>query len=298
MDKWNIPNFNFKALPKNQIRDAWKRYRKNFEYVQLANREANKVRLKHIFLALAGPEVQEVYESIPGADVEPAPGVDPFEVALNKLDEFFAAKYHDAFERNVFWTLKQDPEEPLEKFLLRVMDAAKSCNFGATEQESREVGIVDKMILFSPPELKEKLLSEERLTVESLTKIITSYGSLKYQVSQFSSAGLGPRDVSRPGSSQEVNKVQSSWGPTNECYRCGHTGHNGNDECCPAKGQPCSKCGKTGHFAKKCKTPPASRPTSRPMKRKPEGSQDWKSSKMRLVRSVIRNVIFQYLMFS
>lgn len=288
MDKWNIPNFNFKALPKNQIRDAWKRYRKNFEYVQLANREANRVRLKHIFLALAGPEVQEVFESIPGADVEPGAVVDPLEVTLNKLDEFFATKYHDAFERNVFWTLRQETDEPLEKFLLRVMDTAKRCNFGATAQESREIGIIDKMILFSPPELKEKLLSEQRLTVESLTKIIQSYGSLKYQVSQFSSAGHDSRDVPRPGTSQDVNEIQFSRPPTGECYRCGFTGHYGSDEKCPAKKQKCSKCGKIGHFAKRCKTKMSN--TSRSMKRKAESSQEWKGSKSRVVRNVIRNL--------
>lgn len=274
MDKWNIPQFNFKALPKSQIRDAWKRYRKNFEYVQLANREANRVRLKHIFLALAGPEVQVVYESIPGADVEPAAGIDPFQTALTKLDEFFAAKYHDAFERNVFWTLKRESDEQLEKFLFRVMEIAKSCNFGATTQESREIGIIDKMILFSPPELKEKLLAEERLTLESLTKIVQSYGSLKYQVSQFSAAGLHTRDVPRPETSQEVNKIQSRT-PVGECYRCGRTGHYGYDANCPAKNQTCNKCGKKGHFAKRCKTPTS----TRQFKRKAEFSNEGRSSK-------------------
>lgn len=278
MDKWNIPQFNFKALPKSQIRDAWKRYRKNFEYVQLANREANRVRLKHIFLALAGPEVQEVYESIPGADVEPAAGIDPFQTALTKLDEFFAAKYHDAFERNVFWTLKRESDEQLEKFLFRVMETAKSCNFGATTQESREIGIIDKMILFSPPELKEKLLAEERLTLESLTKIVQSYGSLKYQVSQFSAAGLHTRDVPRPETSQEVNKIQSRT-PVGECYRCGRTGHYGYDANCPAKNQTCNKCGKKGHFAKRCKTPTS----TRQFKRKAEFSNEGRSSKMIII---------------
>lgn len=107
MDKWNITPFNFKTLPKNQLRDAWKRYRRNFEYMQLANQEKNKTRLRNIFLALAGPDVQEVFESIPGANVEAREGVDPCEVALNKLEEYFAAKYHDIFERNLFWTLNR-----------------------------------------------------------------------------------------------------------------------------------------------------------------------------------------------
>ena len=286
MDKWNMTPFNFKALPKNQLRDAWKRYRRNFEYLQLANQEKNKTRLRHIFLALAGPDVQEVFESLPDADVEAREGVDPCETALNKLEEYFAAKYHDVFERNLFWTLKPEDEEPLEKFLLRVMDAAKKCNFGASAQESHEIGIIDKMILQSPPDLREKLLAQEKLTLEGLTRIINAHGSLKHQVSQFASGGRGS------GSQQMdptpvINRVDQRE-PTLICFRCGKSGHSGHDPHCPARNTTCYKCNKQGHFSTKCRTPmiPKQRYAT---KRKSEDNrppQQWKKPRYNSVRAL------------
>lgn len=286
MDKWNINPFNFKSLPKNQLRDEWKRYRRNFEYQQLANQEKNKTRLKHIFLALAGPDVQEVFESIPGANVEARDGVDPCEVALNKLEEYFAAKYHDVFERNLFWTLKPEEEEPLEKFMFRVMEAAKKCNFGATAQESQEIGIIDKMILLSPPELREKLLAEKKLTLNDLTRIVNAYGSLKRQVSQFASGGHGVGSQNAIGS-PVINRVEQPKPPVT-CFRCGKSGHTGHDPRCPARNHTCYKCNKPGHFSFKCQTPVISKPRYATKRQgdDPGPSQQWKKPRFNPVRAL------------
>ncbi|XP_039449509.1 uncharacterized protein LOC120428543 [Culex pipiens pallens] len=286
MDKWNITPFNFKTLPKNQLRDAWKRYRRNFEYMQLANQEKNKTRLRNIFLALAGPDVQEVFESIPGANVEAREGVDPCEVALNKLEEYFAAKYHDVFERNLFWTLKPEEEEPLEKFLLRVMDSAKKCNFGASAQESLEIGIIDKMILQSPPDLREKLLAQEKLTLEGLTRIVNAHGSLKHQIRQFASGGR-ESGSQRVDVNPVINRVEQREPPV-ICFRCGKPGHTGHDTRCPARNQTCYKCNKPGHFSTKCQTPMISKPRYAP-KRKSEDNrqpQHWKKPRFNSVRAI------------
>lgn len=58
MDKWDLAPFKFKLLPPNEVRDEWQRYKRNFEYMALANNLNNKTRLKNIFLARAGPDVQ------------------------------------------------------------------------------------------------------------------------------------------------------------------------------------------------------------------------------------------------
>lgn len=49
----------------------------------------------------------EVFASLPGADLEEdkAKNIDPFKVAIEKLDEYFSPKQHEAFERNSFWNL-------------------------------------------------------------------------------------------------------------------------------------------------------------------------------------------------
>lgn len=253
MDKWNIQPFNFKALPVTQVRDAWIKYKRNFKYIALANEEESQTKLQYIFLAKAGPDVQEVFASLQGIDVENEKDNEaPFDDVIAKLDEYFAPRQHETFERHNFWTLKQNPDESLEKFLLRVTDQASRCNFGKTKEESAEISVIDKIILLAPSDLKERLLEKEKLSLNELTKMVNSYSSVKFQASQ-----MQPQDQQLPLNA--INKTRSQnnrYTPksTSECSRCGWRGHTANDQKCPAKNKVCDRCGKTGHFAKRCKT--------------------------------------------
>ena len=47
-------------------------------------------------------------------------GIDPYAVAIEKLDEYFAPQRHEAHERFLFWDMKPEPEESIDKFLFRV----------------------------------------------------------------------------------------------------------------------------------------------------------------------------------
>lgn len=203
MDKFNIQPFNFKSLPSSRVRDEWLKFKRNFEYIALANEEKNQTKLKYIFLAKAGPDVQEVFSSLPEADVEEDVdnGIKPFDVALSKLDEYFAPQQHETFERYMFWTLKPNEGESLEKFLLRAMEQASKCNFGSTKEESNQISVIDKLILLAPSELKEQLLQKENLTLSDLTKMINSYSSVKYQATQMTYTGT-------VGTASSVNKLQ------------------------------------------------------------------------------------------
>ncbi|GBP83303.1 hypothetical protein EVAR_57565_1 [Eumeta japonica] len=47
-----------------------------------------------------GLDLQEVFYNIPGANIEPSEGVDVFEVAISKLDSYFAPKQSRVYERH------------------------------------------------------------------------------------------------------------------------------------------------------------------------------------------------------
>ncbi|XP_062702035.1 uncharacterized protein K02A2.6-like isoform X1 [Aedes albopictus] len=279
MDKWDIPQFKFRSLPNNVIRDEWQKYKRNFGYIAAANGEKDKTRLKNIFLARAGPDVQDVFSSLPGADVEEDEhnAIDPYKTAIEKLDEYFSPKHHAAFERNSYWTLKPMDDESMEKFLWRSLEVARKCDFGSTSEESRNIAVIDKVILFAPSELKEKLLQKETLTLDEVARMVSSYEAVKYQSSQM----RGAPNTDRPstywgGSSSEVCKIQGpSKNPTGECFRCGRKNHYGNDPKCPARNQKCNKCSKIGHFAKRCRT------TLFSQKRKADNPVEWKGKKPR-----------------
>ncbi|XP_055636385.1 uncharacterized protein LOC129775556 [Toxorhynchites rutilus septentrionalis] len=248
MDKFDIPSFKFKLLPPSEVRDEWLRYKRHFEYLALANGVTNKTRLKNIFLARAGPDVQDVFSSIPGADVEERMGIDPFKVAIDKFDECFCPKQHEAYKRFQFWSLKVQEKEALDKFLLRAMEMASKCNFGSNKQEAQEICVVDKVILMSPPDLREKFLQREKLTLDDVAKIVNSHESIRYQATQMSTVN----DPQRAGSSY-INRIQQTMKKV-ECIRCGRAGHFGSDFSCPARNKSCDKCGKLGHFANSCRS--------------------------------------------
>ncbi|XP_038117212.1 uncharacterized protein LOC119769303 [Culex quinquefasciatus] len=257
MEKWEIPQFKFRSIPNSIIRDEWVKYKRNFQYIAAANEEKNATRLKNVFLAKAGPDVQEVFASLPGADVEEdkAKNIDPFKVAIEKLDEYFSPKQHEAFERNTFWNLKPQDEETMEKFLWRTLEVAQKCNFGTTLEESRSIAVIDKVILYAPVELKQQLLQKEKLTLDDVTRVVSSYESVKKQsMLMEGKSGSTPAYSEHGGGggqkSELFNVQSSSRGPptTGECYRCGHKDHYGNDPRCPARSVQCTRCKRYGHF--------------------------------------------------
>ncbi|XP_058448838.1 uncharacterized protein LOC131428816 [Malaya genurostris] len=235
MDKWNIGPFNFKTLPPTQIREEWLKYKRNFQYIALANEEEDQTKLKYIFLAKAGPDVQEVFSSLPSADVieDTEKTIKPFEVAIQHFDKYFAPRHHETFERHIFWTLKPSTDESLEKFLLRATEQARKCNFGTSKDTSIEISVIDKLILLAPSDLKEQLLQKEKLTLDELGKMVNAYSSVKYQASQMTSSipgsNLNALDVAGKVIMQVIQNAQ-------------------------LKNKVCDKCGKTGHFAKRCRS--------------------------------------------
>lgn len=260
MEKWEIQPFKFKALPRNIVRNEWIKYKRNFEYIIAASGETDKTRIKNLFLARAGPDLQEVFASIPGADVaeDKEEGVDPYAVAMQKLDAYFSPKQHETFERNVFWTLKPNPEETLEKFMLRCQDLANKCNFGSTAMESKAISVIDKIILFAPSDLKEQLLHRDSLEIDEVAKIVGSYESVKHQarLMNFGPSGL-VEPVDMATAANNINKIRNI--SIKECMRCGKRDHFANDQNCPARGKECIKCRRIGHFAARCRTPATKR---------------------------------------
>lgn len=264
MENWNINPFKFNHLPDTQIRKEWLRWKRNFEVIIAASEEKNATKLKNILLAKGGLELQDLFYSIDGADVEEdaEKEIDPFKTAIGKLDEHFTPKQHDSYERSEFCKMvpaitSDGTREPLTKFLMRCNEQAKKCDFGKTEAESRELRVIDKIIYHAPVELREKLLHEETLTLAQVSRMVNSFESIKQQVQAIAGNGIGEAPVSQPSDQDKVNRIFGSGKPTSgACYRCGQKTHYGNDQQCPARNKQCEKCRKFGHFARVCRSMP------------------------------------------
>lgn len=197
MEGWNIHPFKFNHLPETLTRKEWMRWKRNFEVIVAASEEKNATKLKNILLAKGGLELQDLFYSIDGADVveDKEKGINPYKTAIDKLDQHFSPKQHDSFERNEFCKLSpavhDGASETLSKFLMRCSEQAKLCDFGKTSAESRELRIIDKVIYYAPTELREKLLHEEKLTLEQLTRMVNSFESVKLQARAIVGTGSG-----------------------------------------------------------------------------------------------------------
>lgn len=213
-----------------------------------------------------------MYESIPGADKSEDENINSFNWMINKLDAYFAPKRHDTLERYSFWSMTPNADEPLDKFLLRAQVISSRCNFGDTEENSREIALVDKIISLAPRDLRKQILEKPNITLTHLTHIINSHYSVQNQSKELgvlganASASGSSFNLSRGESDISVNRIYSTAKrnsreqprnsreqPRNiECHRCGSRRHLANDPNCPAQGIRCHECQGIGHFAKKC----------------------------------------------
>lgn len=248
----NLPAFMCSGMRSSELRMKWLQWKRGFTHVAISEKINDPKEKKSKLLALGGFDLQDIFYSLPGADIEGDDKSDPFEVAIKKLDEYFMPKQHATFERHIFWTLKPDEGECLSKFSLRAQQQANKCNFGKTEKEIREICVIDKMILLAQPELREKLLKKQ-MTLDEVNKIVNAHQSIKYQVE-----AIGDQCMDSNSALSSINNLRNqnmrSDKTFSECTRCGRKGHYATDMRCPAKNLSCQKCNKIGHFAVKCRT--------------------------------------------
>lgn len=247
---YNLPQFRYSHLPAAEVRGAWISWIRWFENVMRATNISDGHSRKAQMLAMGGIELQSVFYGIPGADVDGLEGSDPYSTAKDKLSEHFAPKQHDSFERFQFWTMKPEMDEPIEKFLLRVQQKAEKCAFGKSEQECRQIAIIDKIIQNASDELRRKLLEKDNLTLDSCSRIVNAYQSVTYQADQMKPSFNHPAETNRVF----VRKPAGSWLPAykDRCFRCGRYKHI-TAEKCPAIDRKCHRCNNVGHFQSMCK---------------------------------------------
>lgn len=230
----------------------WERWKRAlFIYLEASNIDKD-IKKRASLLHFGGLDLQEVFYNIPGANVEPTEGEDVFEIAISKLDAYFAPKQSKVYERHTFRLLKQEPDEKFEKFVVRLRKQADKCQF-ADRDENIIDQITEKCFL---PELRKKILRiGDEITLE---RVITEANTLEVvnkQLEEF-------KNPLKSNENQEVNRMDSKFkrdfDKSNNfrhgCGRCGNPRHAGNDEKCPARDKECLKCGLKGHFRQYCRT--------------------------------------------
>lgn len=230
--------FTCNNVPMSERRMKWLTWKRGFDICLRAAKLVDASEKKDQLLAHGGFELQEVFYGIPGADVIQARNVYPYDVAITKLNEYFAPQRHEAHERYLFWNMKPEPEETLGNFVMRAQMHVQKCNFGKSAIESSSIAVVDKMLQFVP-------LQERELSVQEVIRQVNAYETTKLASEQISGkASVQPMAQQALKPSENLQRIGTV------CKYCG--GSHRTDQQCPAWNKTCSGCGKRGHFRRVC----------------------------------------------
>ncbi|XP_050678468.1 uncharacterized protein LOC126974842 [Leptidea sinapis] len=227
----------------------WERWKRSL-YIYLETADINTSSKKRAsLLHWGGQELQEILFNLPGGYVQAIDDgdIDVFEVAIKKLDEYFAPRQNKRYERHLFRQIKQDENEKFEKYLVRLRQQALKCQFTDIDDS-----LIDQIIeKCSSEELRKKVLrAGEKIT---LSEVINEANTLEVVERQ-----LG--DFSQKGKDQTIHKIDTQAtektfinNRKKTCFRCGSWNHLAFDAKCPAKGKICIKCKKVGHYQSQCR---------------------------------------------
>lgn len=234
------------AFEKGEDSTRFIRWEKYIRDVKL-NIEINDIvaeRQRLYFLAIAGPYIQELDEQLAVYDQSKDEDVNKdkkssFEQLLWRLERHFKPKYNEAMEKVLFRQIKQEENEDIENFIVKLRNQAKRCKFSNEDDEIKTQIIVN----CRSQKLREKLL-EKDLELHEIVQIA--------RLSEMKQRYFSEQDEKKEAlnySLQSQRKLESR-----SCFACGRTGHIAKSPECSAKNRTCRKCGKVGHFDKVCKT--------------------------------------------
>ncbi|XP_062556917.1 uncharacterized protein K02A2.6-like [Armigeres subalbatus] len=260
---------------RSKLPTEWQKWKRELERYFDATGVFTQWEKRSMLLHLAGPDIQEIFDHLPGVDDIPQVLIDPpyYEVALKKLDEHFEPMRRKNYERHLFRQILQKSDERFADFVLRLRIQAKRCEFD--KYDAREVNdrIIEQIVEgCKSTELRRNILAKD-LSLEDIVTLGTTLADVQDQMKQLDrnqsegkptgSFNHGVNKVFRSGPSTkwrsggQHNKATYSWvNPTKttdrNCFACGYRGHLKGDPLCRAKSAKCLKCGQIGHFINRC----------------------------------------------
>lgn len=234
----------------------WEKWKRSLNIYLEAIDVATPAKKRATLLLLGGPSLQEIFYNLPGANAQPTDDNNVFEIALQKLDDYFTPKQSKVYERHVFRLIRQEEGEKFEKFIVRLRNQAEKCQFDKPEEhlidqvteKCLSVDLRKKILTIGDSITLDKIITEAN-TLEVVSRQLEEYGQQNKTHDVNAIVSLrGSRNASKFDSTK--HKPLSDKG----CGRCGNSKHTSNDKNCPAIEKTCHACGRLGHFRQYCKT--------------------------------------------
>jgi hypothetical protein len=95
----------------------WRRWKRSLEYYLSAKGVTDVGQKKALLLHLAGPAIQDVFDTLPELVGKGTADLDEYQKAMKKLDNHFGPQVNVPYERHIFRQMKQEETETVDQFV-------------------------------------------------------------------------------------------------------------------------------------------------------------------------------------
>eukprot|EP00795_Rhopilema_esculentum_P004495 gene4495-20741_t len=211
-----VPSFDAVSDPANAC-NAWKRWVSRFEQYLVAADIKDDKRKRALLIYLAGEPVADILNTIPDNG-------DDYKTALEKLTGHFEPQKNLLHKTYLFRQARQEPNETLGQFHVRLQNLASRCDFGDRKEFEILLQIVTNG---SSSRLRKKALRDPKYTLKEMLLD----GQRDETSTQQASSIEGNTEIK-----QEVHRVIQSQHKkghvqTKKCHQCGGSYPHKNQTC-------------------------------------------------------------------
>ena len=188
----------FKMLgEQTNLAQKWDQYVKRFKYYIKAQNVTKDEQKRALLLHAAGEEVQDLFETLQDTGTT-------YAEALGALNTHFQPKRNIAFERRLFRQTKQQDDETVDNFIVRLSKLSLGCDFKDEVQKNEMIRdqVVD---CCKSTELRKKLLSESELTLDKIRTV-----SRTFELSRSHAKKMAEDNQTLDTKSGEINRLNGA----------------------------------------------------------------------------------------
>ena len=246
----------------------WQKWKRELERYFDACGISSQWEKRSQLLHLAGPDLQEIFDHLPGVEDIPHVVRDPpyYDVAIQKLDEHFEPMRRRNYERHLFRQIEQKQDERFADFVLRLRIQAKRCEFDRFDRREVEDRLIEQIVeSCRSKELRRHILAKDMSLDEIVTlgttladvqqqmnELDRSHGEIKQQQQEVVNRVIRRPQFPRAKFQSDFRSANAAKWTNRACFACGRKGHLKNDSSCKAMNAKCLKCGELGHFMNRC----------------------------------------------
>ena len=245
----NLPSFpSFDVTEKDTLLLRWKKYIKRFKSLCSAVGVVDDGQQVAMLVTYIGDEMYDIYENIITA-ATPA-----FNDVVTAFETHFAPTVNPAYETYVFRQIRQNPEESIHQFYIRLKEQGQKCDFHNLEHEIKQ----QIELTTNNNKLRRYSFQHQTKTLQELLTTGKSFEDMKIYTETVEKQESTPVNAITRKNTQYKQQFKGKkfgrGGMSNnkKCYRC--DGEYPHQKICPAIGKVCNKCQKKDHFSKCCKT--------------------------------------------